>query len=88
MPAYKINKSKIKILINNVLNYNKNVTKIKLGKIILLKNNKIKRIKEIKYWTHQYNLQNKGNIQSIYQLVRIITLKYTAAELRNDITIF
>lgn len=76
------------MLINNALNYNKNVTKIKLGKIILLKNNKLEQIKEIKYWTHQYNLQNKGNIQSIYQLVRIITLKYTAAELRNDITVF
>ncbi|HCU46673.1 MAG TPA: hypothetical protein DF610_19340, partial [Sphingobacterium sp.] len=72
---------------SNVLNYNRNVTKIKLGKIILLKNNKIEQIKEIKYWTHQYNIQNKGNTQSIYQLVRIITLKYTATELRHDITV-
>lgn len=53
MPAYKINKSNIKILIDNVLNYNKNVTKIKLGKINLLKNNKIDQNEEIKFWTHK-----------------------------------
>lgn len=88
MPAYKINKSKIKILIDNVLNKSKNVTKIKLYKIFLLNNNKLEQIEEIKYWTHQYNIQNKGNTQSIYQLVRIITQKYTYRELRNDFTLF
>lgn len=88
MPAYKINKSKIKTLIDKDLNQSKNVTKIKLGKINLLKNNKIDKNKEIKYWTHQYNILNKGNTQSIYQLVRIITLNYTAIELINDITLF